>query len=222
MLAIAKTFGIAVISCCVFTEVEVALHCVTSEDRSIVAGENELVILDEADQLLLDNLLQLEANYCVGLTATPFLKLDGVEADYLRDCLRFKVFDSGIDSAVRSAQLMPVSSIEEFIRENAHRAKLIFGLPADEADIRALACDTKLNETNLAVTKNLSKTSCLLVTEETLMRGIDYRAEGCGIALLIANALTSDRALEQAKGRVGRYGEPCGRYKLSGFELLDE
>ena len=179
-----------------FTEVEVALHCVTPEDQSIVAGENELVILDEADQLLLDNLLRLEANYCVGLTATPFLKLDGVEANYLRDCLRFKVYDSGIESAVRLAQLMPVKNFEEFIRENAHRAKLIYGRPEDEADIRAFACDLKLNEANLAVTKNLSKTSYLLVTKETLMRGIDYRAEGCGIALLIANALTSDRALE--------------------------
>ena len=51
---------------------------------------------------------------------------------------------------------------------------------------------------------------------------MDYKAPEHGIALLIANALSSERLLDQALGRVGRYGEPCDRYKLGDLVLVDQ
>ena len=73
---------------------------------------------------------------------------------------------------------------------------------------------TRVNEVNLSVTRNLTNGDYLRVDQEELMRGIDYKSPSHGIALLIANKLSSERALQQAKGRVGRYGEPCDRYVL--------
>ena len=79
----------------------------------------------------------------------------------------------------------------------------------------------RVNEANLSVTRNLTNGDCLRVDQEELMRGIDYKAPDHGIALLIANALSSERALKQAMGRVGRYGEECDRYVLRGVPLVD-
>ena len=45
-----------------------------------------------------------------------------------------------------------------------------------------------------------------LVTNQDLMRGYDYRCID-GIALLIGKQLDSERARDQALGRVGRYGD---------------
>ena len=134
------------------------------------------MILDEADQLLLDDLKLLEAKFCVGLTATPFKKLDSLEGKYLADYLRFKVYDSGIVSSVDSAKPKIISSFERFFQENADRAKLIYGLDKDKAAISALAPDLRVNVADLSVTRNLSKEDCLFVDQEVLMRGIDYRA----------------------------------------------
>ena len=64
-------------------EIKAELCCVGGDDSEIVADEDELVILDEADYLLLDKALKLKAKFCVGLTATPFSKLEGVEGSYL-------------------------------------------------------------------------------------------------------------------------------------------
>ena len=69
---------------------------------------------------------------------------------------------------------------------------------------------------------------CLIVTKEELMRGIDYRLKGTigraadGIDLLIMRNFSSLRAVEQGLSRVGRYNEPCARYKLSKVELVDK
>ena len=55
----------------------------------------------------------------------------------------------------------------------------------------------------------------LVVTESSLMRGLDYQTnEPDGIALLLAEPFASPRALKQALGRVGRFDEPCKRYML--------
>ena len=80
----------------------------------------------------------------------------------------------------------------------------------------------KENEESLLVTRNLTNSDCLRVDQELLMRGMDYKAPEHGIALLIANALSSERLLDQALGRVGRYGEPCDRYKLGDLVLVDQ
>ena len=78
------------------------------------------------------------------------------------------------------------------------------------------------NCTLLARLKKLTKHDILFVTLDELMRGLDYRTdEDCpetlGISLLIMSDLQSQRALIQALGRVGRFGEACRRFVWQGL-----
>ena len=58
------------------------------------------------------------------------------------------------------------------------------------------------------------------------MRGIDYASsERNGIELLVASPFPTTRDYVQGLGRVGRYSEPCARYKWVGkseFEVVDQ
>ena len=56
------------------------------------------------------------------------------------------------------------------------------------------------------------------------MRGFDYRSSDyMGIALLLCCALESSRAVKQALGRVGRYGDPGARHMLAELDgLVDQ
>ena len=70
---------------------------------------------------------------------------------------------------------------------------------------------------------------CLVVTEEYLMRGIDYRLKEAqafegkdGIDLLVACHFSNERAYQQGLARVGRYNEPCTRYSIKGEPKIDE
>ena len=67
--------------------------------------------------------------------------------------------------------------------------------------------------------KGLQPGHVYFVSQEINMRGIDYRSEN-GIELLICNPLSNERAYIQALGRVGRYGEPCGRWILEGVPSI--
>ena len=70
---------------------------------------------------------------------------------------------------------------------------------------------------------------CLIVTDENLMRGIDYRLKEAakherddGIDLLITCSFSNTRAYQQGLARVGRYNEPCSRFALKGVPKVDE
>ena len=45
------------------------------------------------------------------------------------------------------------------------------------------------------------------------MRGWNYRSKS-GINLYLAKAFKTERDLMQGKGRVGRFGDPCDRFRL--------
>ena len=69
---------------------------------------------------------------------------------------------------------------------------------------------------------------CLIVTDEYLMRGVDYRLKETqvfdgkdGIDLLVACSFSNERAYQQGLARVGRYNEPCTRYRLRGQGRTD-
>ena len=58
----------------------------------------------------------------------------------------------------------------------------------------------------------------VMIIEARHGRGLDFRAmEGGSIDLLVAAQLPHQRALVQLLGRVGRYGQACGRFKLTGL-----
>lgn len=68
------------------------------------------------------------------------------------------------------------------------------------------------NVDNVMRLRVLTSKDVLIVTDEALMRGFDYRCNESGIALYIGRHLSTERARIQAFGRVGRYDEPCQRY----------
>jgi hypothetical protein len=81
--------------------------------------------------------------------------------------------------------------------------------------------------TECAFLQSLDKTSpdgsyALLVSFDFGMRGVDYRAGTTGITLVVAQSFSNDREAIQALARVGRYDEPCNRYRVEGVELVDE
>ena len=53
------------------------------------------------------------------------------------------------------------------------------------------------------------------------MRGVDYRAKSKGIVLIVARPFENFRDAEQALHRVGRFGDSCSRYKLKGFDIVN-
>ena len=54
----------------------------------------------------------------------------------------------------------------------------------------------------------------LVVDDTQIMRGTDFRAPSTGIALVMSRGLESERDVQQALGRVGRFGEKCVRYSV--------
>ena len=83
-----------------------------------------------------------------------------------------------------------------------------------------------MNEKVLTMTKQLRAGDCVVISDLSLMRGIDYASsERNGIELLVASPFPTTRDYVQGLGRVGRYSEPCARYKWVGkseFEVVDQ
>ena len=61
----------------------------------------------------------------------------------------------------------------------------------------------------------------LVVDDPLVMRGSDFLAPSTGLALVLDRGLQSDREVQQALGRVGRFGERCKRYTIEGVDLID-
>ena len=53
------------------------------------------------------------------------------------------------------------------------------------------------------------------------MRGLDFRADGVSICLVIAKSFSCDRAADQGLARVGRFGDRCERLLVGGVPLVD-
>ena len=53
------------------------------------------------------------------------------------------------------------------------------------------------------------------------MRGTDFRSR-IGITLVICKPFTNEREVGQALGRVGRFGDPCKRYRSRAVDQLFE
>ena len=100
-------------------------------------------------------------------------------------------------------------------------AKLVYcdGEMAAEVEKIALTSVTGANiKNNPILTKDLrgnNQESVIIVTQQRLMRGFDYRSDD-GIALLICKQLENKRAFLQAMGRVGRMGDEAQWYRLPG------
>ena len=119
------------------------------------------------------------------------------------------------------ADVVIVKDYHEYFTKSQGQAKLVY---CDDDDKDAVIAAAKNCCPNIAVKENgvtrkelhgNDEKNLLIVTEERLMRGFDYRAPTTGFALLIAKQLPNKRAYLQALGRVGRMGEDASWYKLS-------
>ena len=61
-----------------------------------------------------------------------------------------------------------------------------------------------------------------MIQDECLLRGVDYRAPGTGIGLVIACSFSTNRTLVQALGRVGIFKESFERVQLAGLYVVNE
>ena len=55
-----------------------------------------MVIIDEADELLLDRKIKIKAKYVIALSATPKSDHNPIESKFMIEHLRFAIYDSGI------------------------------------------------------------------------------------------------------------------------------
>ena len=168
------------------------------------------VIIDEADQVLLDNAQQLPNAHVLALSATSFTEDKVFEKEYL-ERHKFLCINSKISGAINLGIATEVASLEKFQSKAAGYAKLIFDT---DSSLPATVKVTDTNCKNLERLKQLTSNDVYLITEPELARGVDYRAASGthGISLLVMSASKSDRAYVQLLGRVGRYGEPCQRF----------
>ena len=69
---------------------------------TVINGEDdELIILDEADNFILDSNIEITAPNIVGLTATALDDLeDDASKEYLLKYMEFRVYDSAITSGI--------------------------------------------------------------------------------------------------------------------------
>ena len=75
-----------------------------------------------------------------------------------------------------------------------------------------------VNTRDLEKIQRLTSYDFLIVTEEILMRGVDYRCSN-GIDIFIDTPLSNERAYIQALGRVGRCDDECKRYVRSDLDI---
>ena len=60
-----------------------------------------------------------------------------------------------------------------------------------------------------------------IVSDEALTRGTDWRSPDVGMALVLDRGFESERDLQQALARVGRFGDRAVRVKSNNVELID-
>ena len=171
-----------------------------------ISNKDSIILIDEADKLLIDDAEEPPKNCkaCIGFTATiP----SGKEGDVVQDRLKkFKIeiwnnFGYKNDGLNVDAE---VASIVEFFQIAKHRAKLVFCSAGKVLKVTQQAVDK--NFKIIQDCKDLARIRdmhgyCLIVTDESLMRGIDYRLqerEKCmeedGIDLLVACSFSNTRA----------------------------
>ena len=126
-----------------------------------------------------------------------------------------------------------MDSIQDFFIENQLRKGcLVF---ADDTNLECVQQEAKkkfgIVKTNCEDITQIRAMDdcCLIVTDEKLMRGVDYRLKekgsdpiSDGIDLLITAPFSNKMAHLQGLARVGRYNAPCSRFRLRGVPAVDQ
>lgn len=105
--------------------VELSTQCVEARHETIAAGNDTLVILDEADDIIVDKDTAIEAHNVVGLTATA--SSDAIFKGQIAS-LKWEVVDSKIPSQLNeSCPYEKAESVKDFMVATAGRPRLVFG-----------------------------------------------------------------------------------------------
>jgi hypothetical protein len=196
-----------------------------NKTREISASVGELIILDEADDFILDSSIEINAPDVVGLTATA---LDDLEDDaaktYLLKYMGFAVYDSAIPSDISTN--IDKCSRQEFVAQSEGMARLIYTSIDNYAEIRDLFKGKQVtlvpDENASDKLREMESNHVFYTSVENYMRAYDYRSkEDSGIALFLDTPLSCKRTLIQALGRVGRYAQRCKRFVKEGIEPVD-
>ena len=144
--------------------------------------ENALVLVDEADKLFVDDAEEppRKCKACVGFTATIPSGKEGVVVQNRLEQLKVKIWNElGYQHIDRDVDT-EVASIEEFFEVANRGAKLVFCSAGKVLKVTQQAADRDLKV--IQDCKDLARIRdmhgyCLIVTDESLMRGIDYRLQ---------------------------------------------
>ena len=105
--------------------VELSTQCIEAGHETIAAGNDTLVILDEADDIIVDKDTAIEAHNVVGLTATA--SSDAIFKGQIAS-LKWEVVDSKIPSQLNeSCPYEKAESVKDFMVATAGRPRLVFG-----------------------------------------------------------------------------------------------
>jgi len=186
--------------------------------KDLKYDKHTFYIVDECDYELFEQQQMEAARHAqvkgwIGLTASSWAT--GMEHLELLE-KGFHTVDPKISNTVNEHGVEECELVE-FFQKHPGRAKLIFA-KEEAADVyKELAKEHDLtyieNCQDLEIIRNLTGKDMLVVTEEILMRGVDYRAQH-GIDLLIATTTSTKRSFLQCLGRVGRGTDEAGRYIL--------
>ena len=182
---------------------------VGNEEMKKETNKDTILLIDEADKMFIDDMNCLPGNQkaCTGFTATiPSSREGEIVRERLIEKLNFGILsDWGYPDENREPD-EEVDSFEAFFEQSNRCAKLVWCTPG-----KMLLTEEKATEAGFKVFRNCENLDyirnmrgrCLIVTDEYLMRGIDYRLKETqafdgkdGIDLLVACPFSNERAYQ--------------------------
>ena len=143
------------------------------EDGVLKAQATTLVIIDEADHVLFDQKRKLEAGNCICLTATGVNETEALKEAFIRQ-MGFTILNSSIKpNLCAKVALSPVSGLAQFLQLAGTGPSLVYCYP----DLIP-AASKFVNVKDQKTISNMQAGMTFFVTEENLMRGIDYQSPG--------------------------------------------
>ena len=100
---------------------------VYQKDKVIAASKNDVLIMDEADYLILDMLYKPDNRfkYIVGLTATPLSNKEGAE-EMLLSRQNYRICDSKVQASFDPRDTLEQCTAADFVRMSFEAAKLVY------------------------------------------------------------------------------------------------
>ena len=197
-----------------------SLDCVVGLD-GMKYDKTTLYIVDECDYEVLDKNNYIPNSFnemkgMIGLTASS--AADDMDKVQLQG-KDWHVIDPKIKNTVDPAKV-ETCSFEDFLTKHPDRAKLIFisneEVNSYQEQAKQHGLDCIVNCSDLEIIRKLAKHHCLVVTDELLMRGVDYRSKQ-GIDLFIGRTAMNERSYLQCLGRVARCTDVGDRFIKPGL-----